>query len=275
MMFKCNIIQENVSETNIKIWEKKIKSITLNNLQRKVLRRYEFTTIDEYIEYIKTNINNEEIIEELTRKYLKNKDKDLEEERERERERIERILKESEKRSDENVKIRMLTEKDEKKAVELYIKFKIMMEEDIENALLFVQDFILKNIIFGIFEKKVLAGIIIIEYGRKLLIDNYEEPVKTFYIQEMIVDEKYKGKGYGDILIKYAILRCPKDIDYLSFMTMPENIAMRKIGERNNFNLQMKPSGDKKHSLLFIRVNDRIERSLYKSLSYKKSTSSS
>ena len=36
MMFKCNIIQENVSETNIKIWEKKIKSITLNNLYENI-----------------------------------------------------------------------------------------------------------------------------------------------------------------------------------------------------------------------------------------------
>jgi hypothetical protein len=120
-----------------------------------------------------------------------------------------------------------------------------------------------------------MAGIIILDYSREFEIDDYQEKVKTFYIQELIVDEKFAGKDYGNLLINYAILRCPKDMDYISFMTMPSNILMKKIASRFNFNLQSKPSGDKKHSLLFIRINDRIERELNTNLSYLKSNSSS
>jgi len=170
----------------------------------------------------------------------------------------------------------MLLKKDKKHAIKLYRKFKIIMDEDIEEVEDHIDDFILKNMIFGVFDNKELAGIIIIDESKSFKIDiSPSKKVETFYIQEMIVDEKFKGKGYGNILIKYAILICPIDIEYISFMTMPTNEIMKKIGKKFNFVLQDISSGDKKHSLLFIRDNDKIERDLYKELSYYKSNPSS
>jgi ribosomal protein S18 acetylase RimI-like enzyme len=273
-MFKCNVIQETVTSSNIKIWEKKLKLLNLNNLQKKILKRYQVNSIDEYILLIKSNIDNIEKLKEIDKIYNKNKNKDLEEEKEQEKQRIHKLLTSSIKRKNSNVKIRMLIEKDQEKAANLYMKFKKIMDEDMEEAENYVEDFILKNVIFGIFENKTMAGIIILDYSRDFEIDDYQEKVKTFYIQELIVDEKFAGKGYGNLLINYAILRCPKDMDYISFMTMPSNIPMKKIASRFNFKLQSKPSGDKKHSLLFIRINDRIERELNTNLSYLKSNSS-
>jgi GNAT superfamily N-acetyltransferase len=150
------------------------------------------------------------------------------------------------------------------------------MEEKYTNEQIegFIDDFIIKWTIFGLFENNVLAGIIILDYGREFKIDESpNEKVKTFYIQELIVDDTYRGKGYGNLLINYSILRCPKDIKYISYMTMPSNTNMIKIARKFNFKLQELPSGDKKHSLLYIRKNDRVERSLYEALSFYKSIS--
>jgi Fe-S-cluster-containing dehydrogenase component len=84
----------------------------------------------------------------------------------------------------------------------------------------------------------------------------------------------FTKKKYGELLIKYCILRCPIDKLYISFMTMPTNEQMIKIAKKFNFVLQSHSSGDKKHSLLYIRNNDKIERELYKNLAYIKSKSS-
>ena len=255
-------------------WKKQLKFLTLNALQKKVLARYEVSNIDEYIKLVETNIKDDDAIEELNKLYNRNKERDIEEERIQEKNRIEKLLKESIMRKDENIKIKMITEKHEKRAAKLYIKFKTIMEEDIEEAEDYVNDFILKNIIFGIFENRKLVGIVIINYSKEFKIDSGEK-VKTFYIQELIIDEKYTGRHYADLLIKYCILRCPKDMKYISFMTMPTNKTMIKLGNRNGFMQQEITSGDPKHSLLFIRINDKVERDSYKLLSYKKSKSSS
>jgi ribosomal protein S18 acetylase RimI-like enzyme len=274
-MFRCNVLQEDVNETNIDKWIKRLKITTLNNLQKKILKRYDVSSINEYIELIKTNIDKKDKLTEINNLYIKNKNKDLEEEKQKETDRLNKLLKESVKRNNNDVKLRMLTDKDQKKAADLYIKFKTLMEEDTEEAYNYVEDFILKNIIFGIFDKKEMAGIIILDYSKSFKIDNMSSKVNTFYIQELIIDDKFRGKGYGNLLISYAILRCPKDMDYISFMTMETNIQMINIGRKFNFVRQITPSGDKKHNLLFIRTNDKIERDLYKNLSYKKTKSSS
>ena len=147
------------------------------------------------------------------------------------------------------------------------------MDENIDDALEHVDDFILKNNIYGIFENNELAGIIIFD-SRLFRFNDLSEKINTFYIQELIIDDKFKGKGYGNLLINYAILLCPEKYEYISFMTMPTNSQMIKIAKKFNFVLQIHSSGDKKHSLLFIRNNDKIERELYINLSYNKSKSS-
>ncbi len=274
-MFRCNILQEDVNKNNISKWIKRLKTISLNNLQKKILKRYNVSSLDEYIELISENIDKQDKLNEINSIYIKNKNKDLEEEKQKETERLNKLLKESVRRNNNDVKIRMLTDKDQKKAADLYIKFKTLMEEDTEEAYNYVEDFILKNIIFGIFDKKEMAGIIILDYSKAFKIDNVSSKVNTFYIQELIIDDKFRGKGYGNLLISYAILRCPKDMNYISFMTMETNLQMINIARKFNFSRQITPSGDKKHNLLFIRTNDKIERDLYKNLSHKKTKSSS
>ena len=71
-MFKCNVLQETVTPTNIEIWEKKIKTLTLNNLQKKILARYEVNSIDDYIELIKNNIGDIRSLDLYTLNKLRN-----------------------------------------------------------------------------------------------------------------------------------------------------------------------------------------------------------
>ena len=273
-MFFCNIIREKVDNSNIDKWERKIRLLSLNNLQKKNLKRYEVDNINEYINLIKDSISNPLKLEKINEVYNKNKEKDILEEKKQEKEKLKKIIKNSYKYKDKNVKIRLLSKNYKNKAGALYIKFKILMEEDLEDALDNIDDFILKNKIYGIFENNELAGIIILEDSRLFKFNDLPEKINTFYIQELIIDEKFKGRGYGNLLINYAILICPENNEYISFMTMPTNLQMIKIAKKFNFVLQSYPSGDKKHSLLFIRNNDKIERDLYKNLAYIKSKSS-
>ena len=57
-MYFCNIIREKVNNSNIDKWEKKLKFLSLNNLQRKNLKRYEVDDLNEYINLIKDSIDN-------------------------------------------------------------------------------------------------------------------------------------------------------------------------------------------------------------------------
>jgi ribosomal protein S18 acetylase RimI-like enzyme len=273
-MFFCNIIRENVNNSNIDKWEKKLKFLSLNNLQRKNLRRYEVEDLNEYINLIKDSINNPLKLETINEVYNKNKENDILKEKKQEKENLKKIIKNSYKYKDKNIKIRLLSKNYKNKAGALYIKFKILMEEDVDEALDNIDDFILKNKLYGIFENNELAGIIILENSRLFKFNDLPQKINTFYIQELIIDDKFKGRGYGNLLINYAILICPEIYEYISFMTMPTNLQMIKIAKKFNFVLQSHSSGDKKHSLLFIRNNDKIERDLYINLAYKKSKSS-
>ena len=71
----------------------------------------------------------------------------------------------------------MITEDDEEDAIKLYTLFKETMNEDIEKVKDYTEDFILKNIMFGIFIDDVLVGFVIIQYSRLFKIDNNEEKI--------------------------------------------------------------------------------------------------
>jgi len=265
----------NVTPSNIKIWENKLRTMAFT-IPKTMLNRYDVANVDEYKLLIKSNIDDEESLNKIQQVY-ENKVKIARKlEAEEQKARIAKLVKESIKRANKNVKLQMITKRNYKKATQLYIDFKKIMEEDTEDAHKYMQDFIIKNLIFGLFVDKELAGIIIIDKNKKFKIDNHpDKKVETFYIQEMIIDHKYTGRGYGNLLINYAILKCPPEMKYISYMTMPSNKPMIAIGKKLNFVLQERPSGDPKHSLLFIRENDRVERELNKKLSYIASRSSS
>lgn len=274
-MFYCKITQMNVTPSNIKIWENKLRTMAFT-IPKTMLNRYDVANVDEYKLLIKSNIDDEESLNKIQQVY-ENKVKIARKlEAEEQKARIAKLVKESIKRANKNVKLQMITKRNYKKATQLYIDFKKIMEEDTEDAHKYMQDFIIKNLIFGLFVDKELAGIIIIDKNKKFKIDNHpDKKVETFYIQEMIIDHKYTGRGYGNLLINYAILKCPPEMKYISYMTMPSNKPMIAIGKKLNFVLQERPSGDPKHSLLFIRENDRVERELNKKLSYIASRTSS
>ena len=158
----------------------------------------------------------------------------------------------------------MITEDDEEDAIKLYTLFKETMNEDIEKVKDYTEDFILKNIMFGIFIDDVLVGFVIIQYSRLFKIDNNEEKIPTFYIQELLIHPDYRGKKLSKYLLQYCIYRCPKSMKYISLMTMPDNIALQKVAESVGFIKQKSISGDKKHSLLMIKNMDKVESSLLK-----------
>lgn len=175
-----------------------------------------------------------------------------------------------------NVKIRMLIEKDVSKIYPMYYDFKInYMKEYLteEECNEYIDDFILKNKIYGIFENKLLTGIIICD-NKKFNIDNNSKKVNTFYIQEIIIEKNYNGKKYGSLLISYAILICPSNLEFISFMTTENNKGMYKIASKLNFIKQEIESRDPLNPSLFIRVNNIIDIEIYSNLNYLKSYSS-
>lgn len=255
-MFYCKLTFIDVTPTNISSWKKKLQLLLSSpiTIPKSFFNKYGVQTMDEYIQMIESNINNDYKINEITSLFNKNLIKDLEIGERKEKKRIENLVMMSIRKINNDVMIRMLIDEDVHKAIVLYTQYKILMNEETEKVNDYINDFILKNIIFGIFEVKELVGIIIIDF-KKFRIDDCNNEVNTFYIQEMIIEDKFRGKGYANMLITYIIERCPIDIKYISYMTMPTNNAMIKIGIKNIFKLQKITSGDNKHSLLFIKIN--------------------
>lgn len=279
-MFYCNILKEQVNDSNIKLWEKKIKNLIRTTgiipLYKKVLKRYEIDNFDDYINYIINNINNPTNLNKLNELYKKNLSIEKKNEELIEKKRIGLLLLNSIKYHSPNVKIRMLIEKDAPNIYPIYYDFKInYMKEDISNEDCndYIDDFILKNKIYGIFENKLLVGIMICD-EKKFYIDNNSNKVDTFYIQEIIVDKNYNGKSYGYLLINYAILICPTNFEFISFMTTENNKGMYKIASKLDFIRQERSSGDPLNPSLFIRINNKIDRQIYSNLNYIKSLSS-
>ena len=268
-VFNCIITQKSdVTLDNIPQWKKLLISRSTPSLPpayKKILLRYEVSSVPEYIELVTDALKNDSVgkINDL---YEKNKKKELESVLKKEKETLKTKIEDSISKLSDNTIIRMLTEEDEEDATKLYIMFKETMNEDIEKARDYTQDFILKNIMFGIFINDVLAGFVIIHYSKSFKIDFQTEKVPTFYIQELLIHPSYRGKKFSKFLLEYCIYRCPKDKMYVSLMTMPDNIALQKVAESVGFTKQDTPSGDSKHSLLMIKNMDKLENSIPRSV---------
>jgi N-acetylglutamate synthase-like GNAT family acetyltransferase len=115
---------------------------------------------------------------------------------------------------------------------ELYKDYKINADEykSDEQIKEYIEQFILTYQIYEMLEDNILIGCVI-HATKKFNID-------TFYIQEIFINEKYRNKKYGTILFNYIIQKCPDELDYISFITKPENIAMFKIAAKYGFELQ-------------------------------------
>ena len=260
--FHCIITQMvDVNLENLHKWKKLLKSATFPSLlpvHKKILARYEVSTIDQYYQKITTALS-EGNIDTIVATYNQNKNKQVETDLLKEKENLKKKIQDSIKSISENTVIRMLTDDDEDDATSLYILFKKTMKEDVEEARNYTQDFILKNIMYGIFTDEKLVGFIIIKYSRKFQIDFQIDKVDTFYIQELLIHPDYRGKKLSKYLLEYCIYRCPKDQKFMSLMTTPDNIALQKIAKSVGFVEQEVSSGDSKHSLLMIKNMDNIE----------------
>lgn len=250
-----------VTKDNIKNWVTKMK----HNISTPQLfyKKYGVDNKDEYIKLIEDNIENQTKLNELDELFKKNSLIIEEKNKKIEKERIKNLLEESSKRYNTNTKIRMLRESDEKKAIELYKQFKEDLNEDIDVVESYTNDFIIKNIMFGIFINKILVGLIIIQNNRDFKTDFSSKKIQTFYIQDIVIDRNYRNKGLAELLFHYILLRCPNDILYISFMTTPSNFAMQKLAKKYHFILQTEKSGDTKHCLLYIRKNDKFDIDYY------------
>lgn len=279
IMFFCNILKQQVNNDNIENWKKNIKLLIVRKggiipLFKKILKRYKFNDIEEYINFIESNINNQDELDRMNSLYELNLSKERKIEELNEKKRIGLTLLNSIKYHNADIKIRMLLEKDIPNICDLYYDFKINYLKEIhltqKECNEWIDDFILKNQIYGIFDKRFLTGFMICDY-KKFNMDFTENKEDTFYIQEIIIDKKFKGKNYGSLLITYAILICPPNLHYISFMTKEDNKAMEKIAKKFNFIKQEKSSGDPENPILYIRINNHIDRTFYNQLNYLKS----
>lgn len=250
----CYLLYMNVDKNNIDKWEKlliKLKKHSLSNAEKRILNDFDVSDIYQYISLIKSNINDESKINLIIDNYNQKKNERLRLESIINNANLDNLIKNSIKinKIDNNIIIRLLTKTDRENAIKLYEKFKQSM--GIEN---YIDDFILKNTIFGIYEKEELAGIVIVEYNRHFTI---EDRIPTYYIQELFIDDDYRRRGFASLLFKYLILNCPTNLNYITFMTHPSNIPMINISKKYNFSLCEKSSGDVKNPLLYIRTNSQ------------------
>jgi len=264
----------NEDDLILRNWKKKLNILKLSpplaKCYQKIIGRYGATekTIDAYIEII-LNSFKEGTIKETIRNYNQIREKEIQEDIEREKYIIARKLARSRITLSNSIYIEMLTTEDSRAAKNLYLEFKKELseyeDEDkyIEKIEGYMDDFIQKNLIFGIFvTEKILAGFTIIDTTKKFKIDSsLNKAVSTYYIQEIFVSREYRKKDLklGQKLFEYCIIRCPKTISYISLMTRPDNRAMILIAEKYGFVQQSITSGDDKNPLLLIKNFDKAE----------------
>lgn len=166
------------------------------------------------------------------------------------------------------VLVRMVlnTKSDKIKAYLQYYKYKKTTKDscDKDKIINIVDDFILKNLMFGLYVDDIMTGFLIIKKTRCFKIDNIDEKVPTFYIQEVFIDSQWRRRKLACILLEYAILCCPINKKYISLMTFEGN-NMVNIAISKGFVLQQTNSDCNVNKLLFIRKieeSDLVKNSL-------------
>jgi ribosomal protein S18 acetylase RimI-like enzyme len=115
-----------------------------------------------------------------------------------------------------------------------------------------IDDFILKNRLYGLYSDDLMVGFLIIKKSRYFKIDGASDKVDTFYIQEVYIDKSMRGRKLGKILLDYALLICPMNKKHISLMTYDGNI-MANIAKSYGFELQDVVSECPVNKLFFIR----------------------
>ena len=218
-------------DVNYLLWERMIKfSYTIN---QKKLNYFSCENKEDYIELIKNNKDDYDTLKEIYENYKAKQRYEYLKLEEAENIKKNKKVLESIYILDDNPKImiRLMSEYTND-AFKLYKDYKINADEykSDEQIKEYIEQFILNYQIYEMLEDNILIGCVI-HATKKFNID-------TFYIQEIFINEKYRNKKYGTILFNYIIQKCPDELDYISFITKPENIAMFKIAAKYGFELQ-------------------------------------
>jgi ribosomal protein S18 acetylase RimI-like enzyme len=265
--FNDPLIKMEVSKSNFTDWEKKFKYT--NSVPNHFLS-YMGISVDKkekvdvkkklYLERVKMFVNNNS--GHLLNKLMSvNKSRSLLEEDKEEYNELMRVYNKSIKEyydaHNKKIVIRLVlkTNKDKLMAYVQYYYYKIRTQDTYtpKSIVSEVDDFILKNQIYGLYADNLMIGFLIIKKNRAFIIDdNSKSNTDTFYIQEVYIDKSMRGKKLGKILLDYALLICPISKKYISLMTYEGN-PMANIAKSYNFVLQKKPSPCPVNKLLFIR----------------------
>lgn len=265
--FNDPLIKMEVSKSNFKDWEKKFKfasSVPVHFLSYMDISVDKKETIDVkkklYFERVKMFVDNNS--GHLLNKLISvNKSQSLLEEDKEEYNELMRLYNKSIKEyydvHNKKIVIRLVlrTNKDRLMAYLQYYYYKIRTQDTYtpKSIVNEVDDFILKNQMYGLYADNLMIGFLIIKKNRAFIIDdNSKSNTDTFYIQEVYIDKSMRGKKLGKILLGYALLICPISKKYMSLMTYEGN-PMVNIAKSYDFVLQKKPSPCPVNKLMFVR----------------------
>lgn len=258
-----------VDEGNIEKWKNKLKYVSaipnhlLLNMDIKPNNGSIQVKRDLYYDRVKTFIGNKSG-HLLNRLITINRSSRILEERKTEYNDILRkynkSIKEYKDKDGKTVVVRLVLNKNKDKMMAYlqYYNYKKKTRDvyDKKSIITEVQDYILKQQLYGLYVGDLMMGFLVIKKSRAFNIDGTDsvgDTVDTFYIQEVFTDINMRGRKLGKILIDYAILLCPTNKKYISLMTYEGNL-MAKIAINNGFVLQKKPSVCPVNCLLFIRT---------------------
>ena len=255
-----------VSKSNIEAWSKKLKyahsapNHFLENIDITVDKKEKIDVKKQlYYERIKMFINNNS--EHLLNNLISvNKSKSLIQDRRDEYNEIMRLYNKSMKEYQDihgkKIVIRLVLNKNKEKLMAClqYYNYKKLTKDTYTPKGLVneIDDFILKNRLYGLYSDDLMVGFLIIKKSRYFKIDGTSDKVDTFYIQEVYIDKSMRGRKLGKILLDYALLICPINKKYISLMTYEGNI-MANIAKSYGFELQDEASGCPVNKLFFVR----------------------
>ena len=255
-----------VSKSNIEAWSKKLKyahsapNHFLENIDITVDKKEKIDVKKQlYYERIKMFINNNS--EHLLNNLISvNKSKSLIQDRRDEYNEIMRLYNKSVKEYQDihgkKIVIRLVLNKNKEKLMAYlqYYNYKKLTKDTYTPKGLVneIDDFILKNRLYGLYSDDLMVGFLIIKKSRYFKIDGTSDKVDTFYIQEVYIDKSMRGRKLGKILLDYALLICPVNKKYISLMTYEGNI-MANIAKSYGFELQDEESECPVNKLFFVR----------------------
>lgn len=126
--------------------------------------------------------------------------------------------------------IRILEKKDFKKYIQLINEFRPIGIKISNNKFNEIYDIIFKNsIIFIMEENNNIIGSSTLIIEQKFI----HKLSKYGYIEDVVINEKYRGKGYGQKLIKHLVDFCKKNNFYK--ITLTCNKKLIPFYKKNNF----------------------------------------